>query len=124
MLPIVLIVALSAAASVPPPSSSSLDVYKRDGGPYLCNYAKVYRLAPRHRLSVRSRPGKHYRKVDTLAVGAPIYICNSRGPWLKVYFGKGAEPCGGIESDGMDSRKVGACRTGWVDQDWVDVISG
>jgi Bacterial SH3 domain len=91
----------------------------------LCNFAKVKNLKQGHYLSVRSGPGVKYRKVDRLKPGAEVYICDERGGWLQIFYSSTSEgPCGKTHGDGLDPRKTTGCQSGWVNQKWIDVISG
>ena len=122
--PLMLFAALLVSPSTQSRPRSPLYFYKHADGPYLCNFAKVNKLASPYQLAIRSGPDPNAPRIDSLEVGAPIYICDYRQTWLKIYYGKKGEPCGRIEPNGIESRQVATCRSGWVRQDRVDVISG
>ena len=94
------------------------------GVPYLCNYARVRHVQVGSHLSVRSGPGLQFSKVDQLRAGKPVYICDEQGDWLKIFYGGEETPCGSVSSVGLDVRKAAACKSGWVNRKWIDVLSG
>ena len=91
---------------------------------FLCNYAKVYRLKVGSYLSVRSGPGERYSKIDRLEAGRSVYICDEHMEWYRIFYGSLDSPCGEKSIGGLDVRKVGSCKSGWVNRKWIDVISG
>lgn len=91
------------------------------GKPYLCNFSKVKNLRPESYLNVRSGAGVRFRKIDRLRNGMEVYICNERGDWYQVFYGG---PCGPTSSKGLDVQKTTECKSGWVNSNWIDVISG
>jgi hypothetical protein len=91
---------------------------------FRCNFAKVYHLKPGAQLPVRSGPGLQFPKIDHLVDGTVVYTCDEQGEWLKVSYGDKTTPCGSIVSDGIDAQKVSACKSGWVERKYVNVISG
>jgi hypothetical protein len=92
--------------------------------PYLCNFAKVYNLEVGSRLSVRSGPGKRFDRIDSLEAGRSVYICDEQGDWLKIFYVDLESPCGSEFPVGIDVCKVAPCKSGWVNREWIDVISG
>ena len=112
----------------------ALSAAQQDGGqagksipytkPYLCNFAKVYHIKVGSYLSVRSGPGVEFSKVDQLAAGASVYICDERGEWFRIFYGGADSPCGSISPSGLDVRKVTTCKSDWVNRKWINVLSG
>lgn len=92
------------------------------GAPYICNYAKVKNIKPGHYLSVRSGPDGHYRQTDRLSDGTEVYICDEDGAWVQIFYGSG--PCSQTLSNGIGSQKTAGCKSGWVNQKWIETISG
>ena len=92
--------------------------------PYFCNYAKVYRLEVGSHLSVRSGPGERFSRIDRLEAGRSVYICDEHREWYKAFYGGLDSPCGSESTGGKDVRKVAACKSGWVNRKWIDVLSG
>ena len=90
---------------------------------YVCNYARVYKLKSGSHLIIRSRPSPASSKVGLLENGNPVYICDERGEWLKVFYGGGTS-CGSVSSNGIDERHTVGCKSGWVNRKWIDVVSG
>ena len=94
-------------------------------GPYTCNLAKVYKIQDGEHLSVRSEPSKKSPRIDQLDPGRFVYICDETAGWYKVFYGSAASGCGPESpTTGLDVRKTRACKSGWVSDKWVDVISG
>jgi uncharacterized protein YgiM (DUF1202 family) len=91
---------------------------------YLCNFAKVYHLKTGGRLSVRSGPGVQFSKIGSLEAGTTVYICDEQGEWNKVYYGGPNSPCGLTNPKGINVREVKTCKSGWVNRNWIDVLSG
>jgi uncharacterized protein YgiM (DUF1202 family) len=89
---------------------------------YRCNYAKVKKLKPGQYLAVRSGAGAHYQSVDRLRADTEVYTCDERGDWLKIFYGSG--PCSQTLRDGIDSKETASCKSGWVNREWIDIISG
>jgi uncharacterized protein YgiM (DUF1202 family) len=92
--------------------------------PYICNFARVHHLNAGEHLAVRSGPRLHFPKVDQLEAGKPVYICDERGDWLRIFYGDKNSPCGTAFPGGIDVRKSATCRSGWVSRKWIDVLSG
>jgi uncharacterized protein YgiM (DUF1202 family) len=90
---------------------------------YVCNYAKVYHLKHGTRLSVRSGAGSRFHKVDSLSEGTFVYICDEHGDWVEVFYGSDTT-CGSEISSGIRRSKTSGCRSGWVNRQWIDVLSG
>jgi hypothetical protein len=92
--------------------------------PRLCNYAKVYNLKNGSRLSVRSGPGKKFPRIDSLKNGRIVFTCDGRYHWYQIFYGDKDHPCVSESPDGIDFRKVSSCKSGWVDREYIDLISG
>lgn len=90
----------------------------------LCNFAKVYKLAPGSYLSVRSGPGEQYSKIDHLPDGKAVYICDEHREWVQIFYSGLDGPCGSASPAGLDAHKAATCKSGWVNRQWIDVLSG
>ncbi|MEP6622493.1 MAG: SH3 domain-containing protein, partial [bacterium] len=76
------------------------------------------------RLTVRSGAGSQFRKIDRLHSGRKVYICDERGGWFKIFYSNPQGPCGPTFSNGLGVHKTAGCKSGWVEQKWIEVISG
>jgi len=78
-------------------------------------------------LVVRAGPGTEQRKIDSLANGQEVFICDSaqQTPWVGVVYSKvqGIE-CGVTSPISSPRAYAGPCRLGWVSSRWVKVIAG
>lgn len=76
-------------------------------------------------LSVRSGPGgKPYREVDRLHTNDEVIICDQRGPWMAVVYGR--NDCWKITMSPLARRQPypGPCRAGWIHKNYVRVTAG
>ena len=89
----------------------------------ICNLA-VVRGLENDRLNVRSGPGEHYQRTETLHDGDRVYVCNEGGEWLGVVFGRPGSPCGNDEPVGLEVSLTRPCASGWVYRRWIDIITG
>ena len=92
--------------------------------PYLCNYAKVGHLQTASHWIVRAGPGVRFPNKDGLQNGAVVYVCNERLDWWQISYSGLVGPCGALSPGGLHSRKAQACRSGWVNRKWIDILSG
>ncbi len=90
-----------------------------DPASYLCNYARVTRSSP-----ALHDPHAHSGRVARLRAGSVVYVCDERGVWLNVFFSGQRGPCGPQFKDGLDVMKAKSCRSGWVTEANVEVLSG
>jgi hypothetical protein len=75
-------------------------------------------------LSVRSGPGLHYTRVDTVASGQTLWICGQEAGWYAVVYPRGNEDCGVSVPIDPPAPYTGPCRQGWVFDAYVTVIAG
>ena len=92
--------------------------------PYVCNYAKIYHLTAGHYVNVRSGPSPQSPIIDKLEAGTVVYTCDAQGDWDKVFYRAANGSCGMESSDGLDVRKTAHCKTGWIIDKWIDILSG
>lgn len=102
-----------------------LEFAQSSSGAYTRNFAKVkIRSGKVTSVPVRAGAGSDFRRVDRLRSGQEIYICDERGEWFKASYSEPSGPCGPTSENGLNMQKVKACRSGWVQKKWIDVISG
>ncbi len=87
-----------------------------------CNFAQVRRIASGKRLIVRTGPGVRHAPIDSLSSGRMIYICNEWGPWLGVVYSDSGALC--ARAGLWHPLSEASCRSGWVHQRWIEVLSG
>ena len=65
-------------------------------------------------LAVRAGPGTHFARVDRLANGARVHLCDraGEGDWVGVVYGAG--DCGVAAPIDPPRAYTGSCRSGWV----------
>ena len=84
-------------------------------------------LTSKGALSVRSGPGTASERIDRLANGKHLFICDwsAGGDWVGVvYPGAAGVDCGVSKSVGRAQPYAGACRSGWVSSKYVKPIAG
>lgn len=92
---------------------------------YTCNFAKVKaHLEQGEYVAIRSGPGIQFKKIGRLPSGRGVYICDEEGGWFKIFYSAPDGPCGPTSSKGLDVQKTKGCHSGWVEEKWIDVISG
>ncbi len=57
-------------------------------------------------------------------VGGPVYVCDEQSDWLKIFYSDPEGPCGKESPGGLDVRRVTTCKSGWVKQEWIEILSG
>lgn len=93
-------------------------------GPDLCNYAKIVVTSNAPVVIVRNKATAHAASVARLGAGEQVYTCDEYGRWVKISFGDASTPCGITHENGLREDLAKACRTGWLRQKQVHVISG
>jgi hypothetical protein len=96
-----------------------------------CNVAVIGGLQGA-RVYVRRGPSQSFRASDAIAAGTRVYVCNSArygrgaagGAWLGIAYHSANKSCDGATNAGLDVRLSRQCRTGWVHERWVTVLSG
>lgn len=80
---------------------------------------------PGNTLAVRSGPGLEHNRIDGLAPGAQVWLCDRRGRWLGVVYGlsPGAN-CGVSTPRAMREPYQGPCSSGWVHESYVELFAG
>lgn len=102
------------------------------GTGYKCNLAVVAGNRGRH-VFVRRAPKGTAPVSDVLAGGARIYVCDEsvywlsreRRAWLGIAYRANGKPCSGaIGDEGLAVGLSSRCRTGWISDRRVTIISG
>lgn len=96
----------------------------RSSGPYLCNYAKIVVTGSAFSVIVYNKPRAHAASLARLNAGQEVYTCDDYGGWVKISFGDASTPCGITHKNGLREDLAKACRTGWIKQRLVNIISG
>jgi hypothetical protein len=91
---------------------------------YLCSLSVVRGLQPGRHLLVRRAPTRGHRVLARLGEGARVYICNEGGGWYGIAFSSRSRPCGDQAFGGLDVRAAYRCRSGWVRDTWIDILTG
>ena len=120
----VILLALLQPAAAEPRQSGRARMVDEIMSSIRCNLATTYRLAEGKRLDVRAKPKGDSPVVTRLQEGHIVYVCDQDGQWLNVYFGGVEGPCFRTYEDGLRFREARKCRSGWVRQEWVNILSG
>jgi hypothetical protein len=89
-----------------------------------CNVATAYRLGPREALKVRAAPTTGTTVIAYLREGQIVYVCDQDDHWLKVFFGGTEGPCFRTYENGLAFKEAKKCRSGWVPEAWINILSG
>lgn len=95
---------------------------------YLCNHAKV--AAPSHAIVVRASHNNKAKVVAKFTGDSVVYICDQyrsddqTSRWAQVRFADVGKPCHGGTTGGLRLRLAIACRIGWIEERFVEVLSG
>jgi hypothetical protein len=115
--------------SVQPQASETRVSIMIGGEPHLdaCGAVGVVsglRPTPGNTLSVRSGPGHEYNRIDGLALGTRVWLCDRNGDWLGVIYGLAGSGCGVSTPSAKRQAYHGPCSSGWVHKKYVDLIAG
>ena len=92
---------------------------------YACGFAKVKLTSGQSTfVRVRAGPGRKFPQIDKLRSGQIVYICNGGGGWSNIFYSDPDGPCGSPSESGLNVHKAQTCRSGWMEEKYVDVISG
>jgi len=72
-------------------------------------------------LAVRSGPGSKFTKIDELHERNQIFLCDKRGRWHGIIYGKN---CGVSSPIAIRQIYRGPCKSGWVFDKYVKLIAG
>ncbi|MFL0356587.1 hypothetical protein ACI5KX_08900 [Erythrobacter sp. GH1-10] len=92
-------------------------------------YGLVTNLNPNgdNYLSVRAAPNGNAEEIDRLGPGKGVSMCQQVGNWIGVVYGEGEE---GIERCGTGApvpsvrAYEGPCKSGWVNENFIELIAG
>lgn len=82
------------------------------------------RPRPGNTLSVRSGPGHEYNRIDGLASGTRVWLCDRNGAWLGVIYGPAGSGCRVSTPSAKRQAYQGPCSSGWVYKKYVELIAG
>jgi hypothetical protein len=99
------------------------------GGIERCNRAVIRHISA---AMVRAGPGRNFKIVGHLQSGATVFTCNEafdqkRGRdrrWDGVAYRGGGKLCNGASKVGLPIELSKGCKTGWVEDKQVDVLTG
>lgn len=91
--------------------------------------AQIINLNPRgdNYLSVLAAPADSASEVDRLDPGARVSVCQKVGGWLGIVYpteDQALEDCGTGSPVSSVREYDGACRSGWISDNYVKLISG
>jgi hypothetical protein len=75
-------------------------------------------------LSVRSGPGPEQERIDRLARGTRVWLCDRRGPWLGVVYGPPGVDCVVSTPRAVRQSYRAPCSSGWVHERYVELLAG
>lgn len=117
--------ALVPSAAGPQPISGSHDKAAEEIlDSVRCGLATAYRLGPREALKVRAAPTTGSKVIGYLREGRIVYVCDDSGHWVKIFFGGTEGPCFRTYEGGLAFREAKKCRSGWVPETWINILSG
>ena len=92
-------------------------------------YGRVVRLNPRgdNYLSVRAAPSASADEVDRIGMGRGVSMCQQTGNWIGIVYPPDVEQpvdCG-VGSPVPNVREYeGPCKSGWVNENFIQLIAG
>jgi hypothetical protein len=91
-----------------------------------CSNGVVRGLNPRGDgfLSVRAAPSASRREIGRLYNGRQVYVCQTRGAWYGIVYGRPGGDCGVTTPWIRRLPYTGPCRSGWVARRWVEIWAG
>lgn len=89
-----------------------------------CNTSVVTGLAPGRQLLVRAGPSRRYPVLGRLSNGEHIYVCNEHGQWSGIVYSGPDGGCRARMPRPATTRYNGSCRTGWVHDQWIEILTG
>ena len=87
----------------------------------LCNSARIVAPQSASSVTLRARPSVRSAKAGILNYDVPIYVCDERGEWYRIFY---AGNCGDGHPQGLKSNETRSCKSGWIPRKRVEVISG
>jgi hypothetical protein len=90
----------------------------------LCNLSTIYKLGDRKEISVRENHSSDAKVSATLPEGAIVYVCDDFKEWLNIYFNGTEAACFRTYEGGLKKEEAMKCKSGWIEEKWVNVLSG
>jgi hypothetical protein len=120
---------LTVISVISPTSSQKATIIRKDYREKIhdsirCNLATIYRLGPSGKIGIHSKPATRSMEVAQLPEGNIVYVCDQDGIWANVFFSGTEAPCFRAYEGGLEQKRARMCKSGWVEQKWVNVISG
>ena len=79
---------------------------------------------PGNTLSVRSGPGLQFDRIDGLAPGTRVWLCDRQGDWLGIVYPAASADCGVTTQSAARRPYGGPCLSGWVYDRHVELLAG
>jgi hypothetical protein len=89
-----------------------------------CNLATIYRLGDGDSVQVRQSHNLGSKITANLSEGQIVYVCDDFEKWLNIYFSGVEAPCFRAYEGGLRKAEAKKCKSGWVEEKWVNIISG
>lgn len=94
-----------------------------------CNVAVIRSQRP---LIVRAGPERTFAKITSLPRGSVVYSCDERADrrlgydrfWVGIAYKSNGKPCVGAETLGLPIQLSAQCKTGWVERNWIETLTG
>jgi hypothetical protein len=75
-------------------------------------------------LPVLSGPGADHLRVDGIAPGARVWMCDPQGAWLGIVYGSPGTNCQVSTPRAVRQPYDGPCASGWVNADHIGLWAG
>lgn len=77
-------------------------------------------------LAVRAGPGTNHRMLDRLRNGEGVRLCDQRGGWIGIVYGRKGEYGGECHVNGAGPERpyTGPCHSGWAHRRWIEFVAG
>ncbi len=121
----VLGVALAAGRAIPAravePAVPVMEI--ADGDHDTCGYGVVRKLNPKgdNFLAVRAGPGTHFKMIDKLHSGDPVWLFDFNGDWIGIVYGAARISCSPVAKT---KAYRGPGLTGWAHKKYIRLIAG
>jgi hypothetical protein len=117
--------AIEAAAASPPPAADGRMAVMVGGSadaPACPVSGRIIGLKDGSTLSVRAGPGTQHARLDRLANGRGVHVCDGTPDeaWLGIVYPRSAGQDCGVDAPVDEAQAyAGACAVGWVNAGWV-----
>jgi hypothetical protein len=79
---------------------------------------------PTSTLAVRSGPGLQFARIDRLASGTRVWLCDPQGDWVGIVYGRADQDCGVSTPSAQRRPYTGPCAAGWVFHKYISLLAG